>query len=61
MLLCECATLNASYLGDLHGSDVCVCVEGDVCVGVEVGQAEQCWCELHCCHLLAVMRTHHML
>lgn len=50
-----------SYFGDLDGSDVCVCVEGDVCVGVEVGQAELCWRELHCCHLLAVMRTHHML
>lgn len=55
------ASVLMCYLGNLHSSDVCVCVEGDVCVGVEVGQAEVCWRELHCCHLLAVMRTHHML
>lgn len=53
--------LHALYLGDLHGSDVCVGAQCEVCVCVKVCQAELRWCELHCCHLVAVMGTHHML
>lgn len=50
-----------SYLGNTNSFDVHIRLESEVHPCAKVSDAELCWGELHCCHLLAEVGGHQML